>query len=168
MDGVKEFVPVVSLIVALVSVIVGPLVSLKIAKSQIESSERLTNRQIISPIRQMWIDNLRQKMVYVLETSLRYYVSGCFEDIEMPDTEEETELLQKKMERKLSFLCTEIELMLNPDEEEHISLLKQLNDCWHSSMDREKVVEYPDIHKSTSALCKSVLKREWERVKSGE
>ncbi len=52
-------IPVLSLIVAALAVFVGPLISWLVAKRQLASSLEVANKQIIAPMRQAWINDLR-------------------------------------------------------------------------------------------------------------
>ena len=45
-------IPVLSLIVAALAVVFGPLISWRIAKRQIEASAEVANKQITAPMRQ--------------------------------------------------------------------------------------------------------------------
>jgi hypothetical protein len=52
-------VPVLSLLVALLAVFVGPLVQMRIARRQIRASIEVANKQITASMRQAWVTNLR-------------------------------------------------------------------------------------------------------------
>jgi hypothetical protein len=56
------WLPVLSLVIAALAVFFGPLISLRIAKRQIEASLAVTIRQTIAPMRQKWIDDLRERV----------------------------------------------------------------------------------------------------------
>jgi uncharacterized protein YneF (UPF0154 family) len=58
-------IPVLSLVVALLAVFVGPFVSWKVVKKQIESSSRTARQQMLGPMRQAWINELRELIAEV-------------------------------------------------------------------------------------------------------
>lgn len=166
MDPFLAFwVPVGSLIVAAIAVVVGPLVSWRIAKHQSENNLKVANKQIIAPMRQAWIDTLRDRVAEVISTAHWFYVSGQDSAIS-PTTEEESDIELRRVERKLLFLINQVELMLNPNEKKHVKLLDSLNivrsTIWPGM---NRAAEFPDSVEKTNAICKAVLKREWERVK---
>jgi len=66
----ERAIPILSLVVAALAVFVGPAISLRIAKRQIRASSALANnqlrsaldagnKQITAPMRQAWINSLR-------------------------------------------------------------------------------------------------------------
>lgn len=94
-------VSILSLIVAVAAVIVGPMISLRIANRQIRSSLRIANKQIVAPMRQSWIASLRDLIAELTSTAMLYYLAG-FEE----RTEDEY--------RRLIRLEYQVQLMLNP------------------------------------------------------
>jgi hypothetical protein len=52
-------IPILSLVVAALAVFVGPIISWRIAKRQVTANFATSNKQIIAPMRQAWINNLR-------------------------------------------------------------------------------------------------------------
>ena len=110
-------IPVLSLIVAALAVFVGPTISWWVAKRQIESSletaKRQTatslevaNKQIIAPMRQAWINSLRDLLSELTSSALHYFVSGY-------DGRTDTEY------QRLTLLNYKVKLMLNPFEKDH-------------------------------------------------
>ena len=110
-------IPTLSLIVAALAVFVGPIISWSIAQRQIRASSALasdqirssleaSNKQIIAPMRQTWINNLRDLLAELTSSALHYYVAG-FED----RTEEEYQ--------RVSLLESKVRLMLNAKEDDH-------------------------------------------------
>ena len=175
MDGLKDLilvlVSVLSLIVSITTVILGHKRSIKIAQMQIESSAKLTNKQILSPIRQVWIENLRQKISEFLGLSDRFYRFLHDNDNEIIKFYErhKLEFVSPDVEKRLELLHIDITLMLNDNEEDHKKLINLLRDCRINAFDEDSTVdEYVETHKETVRLCKSILKGEWERVKNEE
>ena len=72
-DIILITVPLLSLCATIIAVIVGYKLSLRVANIQTESSKQLGNRQIISPMRQIWIENLRRKTSELLNLSEKFY-----------------------------------------------------------------------------------------------
>lgn len=68
--------PVLSLVVAALAVFVVPLISWLITKRQLASLLEVANKQIIAPMRQAWINNLRDLVAELTSSALHYYVAG--------------------------------------------------------------------------------------------
>ena len=72
-------ISILSLVVALLAVFIGPFVSWKVAKKQIESSTRVARQQLLGPMRQAWINELRELISETASSCLHYWQAG-FED----------------------------------------------------------------------------------------
>lgn len=155
---------VLSLIVAAIAVFFGPVISWMIAKRQINISSELAkvqigsslltaNKQIIAPMRQAWINNLRDLVAELSSSSLHYYVSG-YED----RTDQEYQ--------RMTLLEAKIKMMLNPDEKDH-QRLEELIRNLISSLERgtKNADNFPDCHTQVVSLSRVIFKREWNRVK---
>jgi hypothetical protein len=160
----ERFIPIFSLLVAALAVFVGPAISLRIAKRQIRASSELANnqirsaldassKQIIAPMRQAWINSLRDLLAELTSSALHYYVAG-FE--ERTDTEYQ----------RLTLLQSKIQLMLNAKEDDH-KRLEVLIGRMIAAIQYEKGQpdEFPEIHTDVIALSRTILKREWDVVK---
>ena len=147
-------VSTLSLIVAVLAVVVGPYVSLIIARRQIRASLEAADKQITAPMRQAWINKLRELLAELISSALHYYVAG-FED----RTDEEYQ--------RVTLLQAHIQLMLNPNEEDHqrlgVLMGRMVNEIQY---EKGKKDEFPDLHIEVSALSQKILKREWDRVKN--
>ena len=146
-------VTILSLIVAALAVVVGPMVSWKIAKRQIRSSLEASNKQIIAPMRQAWIDKLRELLAEFMSSTLHYWVAG-FED------------RKDKEYQRVALLETHIQLMLNPNEADHQRLellIRRMVGDLEKNLGQKS--EYPNLHSEMSDLSRKILKREWDRVK---
>lgn len=156
--------PVLSLIVAALAVFFGPLISWFVAKRQTEvalknadkqsfTSLRIANKQIIAPMRQAWINNLRDLLAELLGKCEHYWAAG-FEDREDQEYQRITELKNK------------LALFINPNEKDHLALLEQAQTmiggigCGKSGDEK-----FWTAHKSTMELSQKILKTEWNRVK---
>ena len=147
-------VSTLSLIVAALAVVVGPMVSWAITKRQIRSSLEVSNKQITAPIRQAWINKLRELLAELTSSALHYYVAG-FED----RTDEEYQ--------RVTLLETRIQLMLNPNEEDHqrleVLMRRMVSEI---NYEKGKKDEFPGLHTEVIGLSRKILKREWDRVKN--
>lgn len=148
-----NIIPILSLGVAALAVFVGPMISLLIARRQVMSSLEVANKQIIGPMRQAWINNLRDLLAELASSAHHYFVAG-FEE----RTDEEY--------RRLSLLEHKIQLMLNPKEEDHRKL-EQLIRTMIGALERGKEADsdFVSAHPMVMKLSREVLKREWDRVK---
>lgn len=153
MDKLTQIIPVLSLVVAAVAVFVGPLISLKIARRQVASSLEVANKQVIAPMRQAWINNLRDLLAELSSSSLHYYVAG-FEDRSDQDY------------LRLTLLEHKVQLMLNPKEEDH-RRLEQLIRTAISALNAGPAgrENFEAVHPEIMKLSREVLKREWDRVR---
>jgi hypothetical protein len=148
-----EIIPVLSLVIALLAVIFGPLISLRIARRQVVSSLIVANKQIVAPMRQVWINNLRDQISEISSSALHYHLTG-YEDRE--DNEY----------KRLAELEGKISLMLNFKEEDH----KRLHDSIREMLSalykgKEDDHAFVAVHPKVMVLARDILKREWDRVK---
>lgn len=149
----KELIPILSLVVAILAVLVGPIISWKVAKRHVASSLKIANKQIVAPMRQAWINSLRDLIAEISSSALHYYQAG-YEDRKDEEYKRMTELEGK------------ISLMLNFKEDDH----KKLHDLISkmlASIEREKGGDniFIATHPEVLALSRDILKREWNRVK---
>ena len=153
---------ILSLIVAALAVTVTPLVSWLTTKRQISTSFALArdqthtslataNKKITAPMRQEWINKLRELLAELISSAQHYYVTG-FED----RTDEEYQ--------RVTLLQAHIRLMLNSNEEDH-QRLEKLMWTMVTSLERAKIDEFPGLLIEVIDLSRKILKREWDRVK---
>jgi hypothetical protein len=148
-------IPVLSLLVAVLAVLFGPVVTWRVARRQLSTNLEVSNKQIIAPMRQAWINNLRDLLSEITSSSLHYHVAG-FEE----RTDEEYQ--------HLTYLEYKIKLMLNPREEDHEKLEKLIGEMTCMLAKRgsmELDAQFESCHKAVVSLSRDVLKREWDRVK---
>ena len=156
-------ISVISACTALVASIVGPLVTLTVAKRQINAS-------VLSANRQKWIESLRDMLaefisllVAALVVRSRWRAAwnkgrGAVED-DPP--------LLAKLER-LVLTQSKIRLLLNPNEGDHQHLYEAIN----TAIKRLQAEASPDDEterdiENITKLAQTILKREWQRVKAG-
>ena len=148
-----NIIPILSLIIAALAIFVGPFISLYVAKRQVRSSLEVANRQITSPMRQVWINALRDLLSELCSSVHHYFVAG-YED--RADSEYQ----------RLTHLESKIQLMLKAKEDDHIQLEKLIREMV-SSLERGKQADatFVEVHQKIITLSRQVLKREWDVVK---
>lgn len=149
------YIPIFSLIIAALAVFIGPLISSRIAKHQIESSAAVANKQIVAPMRQAWINDLRDLIAELTASALHYFTAGH-------------EFQGYKNFQRLTFLEGKIQLMLNPDEEDHRrleSMIRVMLEALQQVGQGTERQKFINTHPEVIALSRRVLKREWNRVK---
>jgi len=148
-----NIIPILSLIIAALAIFVGPFISLYVAKRQVRSSLEVANRQITSPMRQVWINALRDLLSELCSSAHHYFVAG-YED--RADSEYQ----------RLTHLESKIQLMLKAKEDDHIQLEKLIREMV-SSLERGKQADatFVEVHQKIITLSRQVLKREWDVVK---
>jgi hypothetical protein len=150
----SNLIPVLSLIVAALAVFFQPLISLYSTRKQIELSRRIASKQIVAPMRQEWINDLRAKVAELLGSALHYWNAG-FE--ERKDDEY----------KRLEILEQEVILRVNPKEADHTEMLASIREmlgalnAGPSGFDRFVVT-----HRRTTFLAQKIFKTEWDRIKN--
>jgi hypothetical protein len=150
---IAVWIPVLSLAVAAIAVFVGPLLSMYVAFRQRLATLEVDNKQILGPMRQAWINTLRELVAELTSSALHYYNAG-FED----RTEEEY--------RRLTLLEHKLILMLNAQETDHQQLeglVRQLIN--NLERGKEAEAEFSDLFRSVTDLARQIFKREWNVVK---
>ena len=147
-----EVISGLSMLVAFATIIIGPVVTFKIAK-----------RQIISPIRQKWIDELRELMCLFLSESHKVIIISEGDGL----------LNVKDMDvvafQKMLYMEQKLRLMLNPNEADHVKLIEFVKsiteDVQHGGCN---LIQFSDKIGGATELSQKILKSEWSRVKQGE
>ena len=153
---------ILSLIVAALAVTVAPLVSWLTTKRQISTSFALArdqthtsletaNKQITAPMRQAWINKLRELLAELTSSAQHYFVVGF---------ENRTD----KEYQRVTLLQAHIRLMLNSNEEDHRRLEKLMRRMV-TELEKAKTDEFPGLLVEVVTLSRKILKREWDRVK---
>jgi hypothetical protein len=150
-------IPVLSLIVAALAVIFGPLISWRIAKRQIEASAEVANKQITAPMRQKWINDLRDLVAELTSSTFHYFKAGH-------------DFKGYENFQRLTFLESKIQLMLNPNEEDHQKLEWMIDQMLRAiealqQGDEKGRETFIATHPEVVKLARQVFKREWNRVK---
>lgn len=155
-EFVKSALPFLSLVIAMLAVVVGPIVSMRISKNQNANNLRIANKQIIAPIRQSWVNELRVLLADITGKCSHYWASG-YEDRTDAEYQYITESINK------------LNLYINSKEESHLKLLvhvTEMHNALLSGSSIESDAEFWNSHKLTIEQSQFVLKKEWERVKN--
>ena len=165
MDWLKDYLPS---IVALVALFVGPLISLRITNKQISASAQLNRRQIISPMRQVWMNDLRNKtseLLHLLDRLYLFFHGG--KEIHDIYKRLKWEFAPSDADGKIDLLNYEIVLMLNGTENDHRNFSDLIHKC-KMSVYNNKITneEFYGIHRDIMRLCTSILRSEWDKVKN--
>ncbi|EQB0500679.1 hypothetical protein ACYARM_004624, partial [Vibrio alginolyticus] len=150
-------IEIISASTALLAVVVGPVVSLVIAKKQIKSS-------VVSKNRQDWIVSLRTQ-VSELVSDFQYLPNASIDGV-LP--REQLIALHRDVLRK----CNSVRLHLNLEEKEHIELMEMFDDMSQMLLDHinGKLFSHTEMTGLCNVAieqCSFVIKIEWEKVKSG-
>jgi hypothetical protein len=157
-------ISLVSACTALVASILGPVVTLAVARRQI-------NANIVSANRQRWIESLRDLIAEMV--SLLAAVIVVKEGLKGRWNEgrgaiEADPKLLAKLER-IVLVQWKIRLMINPHEADHQALYRAFESAFvHARSEDTPASEVEADIESITRLAQPILKREWERVKRGE
>ncbi len=156
-------ISVISACTALVASIVGPLVTLSVARRQFNATVLSANRQKrIEILRDMLAEliSLLVAALIVRSTSKTNWDKGR-------GPVGENAALLEKLER-IVLAQSKIRLMLNPLEADHQQLYRAIETAFKrlQSEDSSDSETEADIETIT-ALAQTILKREWQRVKLG-
>jgi len=136
----ERFIPIISLIIAVLSVFVGPFIS-----------SRIANKSLLVPIHQKWVNEFRDIISELSAKALHYYVSG-FE--ERKDSEYlDLEVLRQKAE----FLITPH----NKIHSEFIQVVSEMIDCINDGSVNEK---FKKSHIKMKSLGQSIIKEKMRTV----
>ena len=150
-----EIAQITTAFTALLAVVVGPIVTVYVARRQIRAS-------VVSNNRQQWINQLRDTIADLLaKQQMARTLNSNFHSDErsLPRIEDVTRLGYK------------IQLLINPNESDHATLADSIAKIINSmNMQNEQHSAF-DIAKHAEqvlTLSQGILKREWERVKRGD
>ena len=127
--------------------------SLTIANRQMRAAVKTADKQITAPMRLAWINKLRELLAELTSVSTHYRVAG-------------TDGRTGKDIAAWILLLDHIRLMLNPKEDDHQRLEKLLHEMVGNLADEKaNKGEFSEIREKVLDLSRTVLKREWNRVK---
>jgi ABC-type oligopeptide transport system ATPase subunit len=149
---------VVSAVTALVAVIVGPLVSIFVAKNQINAS-------VVSANRQTWINRLRDELATLVGIVHHLPSAHANETVSTDSAISEYGRFVEKFQV--------IKLLINPKEADHQELIRLIESADKKIIEsiikkQASASEFETAGKRIVDQSQIVLKREWERVKKGK
>lgn len=148
---------VVSAITALVAVVVGPVVTICVAKKHVNAS-------VVSGNRQVWINRLRDELATLVAIVNCLPAAHANGSVNTDNAVEEYGVFVEKVQI--------VKLLINPKETDHQELVKLIEASSEKIIKSisDKQASAKDFEESSQrivAQAQVVLKREWERVKSG-
>jgi hypothetical protein len=143
----SEIVALFSAAIALVAVVVGPWSGIRIAKIQ-----------IVSASRQAWINDLRNQIVELNAIS----VDLAKDEFTNAHIDQRMAALRAATQAK-----SRLELLLNPHEKEHDMLLQLAHELLSLSSNAASPTAIGEKRSELLDQAKVVLKKEWNRVKTG-
>ena len=145
--------------VAIIAIIVGPIISLKVAKRQTDAALSVADLNarsaVLSKNRQEWINTLRDELSFYISKVnmvLPKFVGGR-------DSPEFSALLSD-----IALHQFKIKLLINPSEDDHQMLVDKVNEIAQYVFSFKGMPT--DLNDELVAISQKILKREWERVKS--
>ncbi|AVH33443.1 hypothetical protein AL475_16125 [Vibrio fluvialis] len=149
---------VVSAVTAFVAVVVGPLVSIVVAKKQINASVVSTNRQT-------WINRLRDELATLVGIVHHLPNAHANGSVSTNDAIAEYGRFAEKFQV--------IKLLINPKETDHQELIRLIDSADKKLIEsinkkQANASEFEAAGQRIVAQSQIVLKREWERVKNGK
>jgi Mg/Co/Ni transporter MgtE len=145
-------------IIALAGVLLGPLVQLVIAKAQIRAEVRSGNRQ-------QWINELRNEISEFMTANIDYIFRLRFAKEATSDILSTTNSVWQHLNKT--------QLLINPNDNDHKELIELMNDAALAANSRELDIDtmadtLDDLNEKITIVAQRIMKREWERVKSGD
>ncbi|MCG6410112.1 hypothetical protein K6U17_12825 [Vibrio fluvialis] len=149
---------VVSAVTAFVAVVVGPLVSIVVAKKQINASVVSTNRHT-------WINRLRDELATLVGIVHHLPNAHANGSVSTNDAIAEYGRFAEKFQV--------IKLLINPKETDHQELIRLIESADKKLIEsinkkQANASEFEAAGQRIVAQSQIVLKREWERVKNGK
>jgi len=134
----------------------GALISYKIATKQIHANVVSTNRQT-------WINRLRDCLADFQASASMLALRNMYSE---PTIESEDYI---KSITRLSHLRYQVELLINPKEDDHRQLMNLVGEIMRVAWtgDKDGMKQFGDLQAKLVVISQEVFKREWERVKTG-
>lgn len=155
-DFENLILPALSLLIAALAVFFGPLISSSIATKEREASLAIAKKNIIAPIRQAWINELR-----LLLSKLTHNAALYWSEIDS-EKREEIHLVIRELRSLLA-------LYVNPNEQNHIDLVAfvgEMEAAMFGSDQGDEPKRFWYSHNCVVEQSQKILKLEWERVKN--
>jgi len=150
-----SIIPILSLAVALLTVLVGPLVSWAIAKRSMMITQRTSARQLVLPMPQAWLNELRTKLAELIAITMHYYVAG-YDD----RTDEEY--------RNLGLLEQQLKLLLDPANSAHQKLVRAIRNAVEAigGVGPKGHERFAEAHLMFERLARELVQEEWASLQT--
>ncbi len=137
----------------------GAFITYKIATKQIHAN-------VVTASRQAWIDRLRD---CVAEFQASASKLALFTSVSPELTTEREDYIRSTVTR-LAHLRYQIELLINPKENDHLQLIGLVGKMMRIAFTGEKdgLEQFGKLQLELVTISQNVFKREWERVKAGK
>lgn len=148
----KDYIPMISALTALVAVVIGPLITLRVSK-----------RQVFAPMRQAWIYDFRKLISEFIACSAALH-SFHNRNSFLTDSE------KKEIYNRLVHLEAEISLYLNSKESDHIKLIEltsEMVDLTHKKdvSNKDIMVLSGECELKITKISRKIIQKEWNVVK---
>lgn len=147
----SEIITVISISITFLALIVAPYIN-----------HRNSKRQTIAPMRQIWINTLRDKISEILAITSISRANYCPSSNWNEERKERADKRDLENYEKLMLLQSSLNLYINPKEDDHLKLIelislviKEYHDSTVSENNKSDLIE----------LSQKVLKKEWEATK---
>jgi hypothetical protein len=159
---VKDIASIIAAITALLAVLIGPFVTLTVAKRQTDASKGTADLQaranVLSKSRQEWINTLRNEIAGFVSSMGHMSPSAVASATNGGNT------LQLTKDVRLHY--AKVHLLINPNEPDHHALVNKM--ALMIEQLSQLRLNFDDANFELAALAQQILKREWERVKAFE
>lgn len=148
---VNDLVAIGSLGVAFAALFIAPLINARNSK-----------RQVLAPMRQVWINTLRDKISELISIVSISRLHICPNEAQDEDLKIEAHKEDRIRYEKLKLIASNIELHINPSEAEHRDLVSKIHTivaAYHNNQDLKNEI------KILVTLGQKILKAEWEVTK---
>ncbi|GIK81141.1 MAG: hypothetical protein KJZ73_11740 [Pseudorhodoplanes sp.] len=161
---IKDSPAVISALTALAAVIIGPVVTYKIAKKQLFAN-------VVSQNRIRWVEALREDIAAFVAAYARH-ITLFNQYADMSDDHEKKIAIAKEkdaIDHEVSKRRMILRLKLNPEEDSHAELLRLLDESiLHAEQcaagDRPTLT-IREMARSVVTVSRKILKHEWDRAK---
>jgi hypothetical protein len=141
-------------IVGLIGVVLGSFVTYGASKLNFRAL-------VISNNRQDWINALRDSISEFQSILVQLSLQKKYPEVGLTDDR----MLKRE---RASFLYAKIKLLINPNEDDHIELVRLISEAFKRSLGvAEENNDLGEVNINITNTAQKILKREWKRVKKG-
>jgi hypothetical protein len=162
MGQITEYVAVISAATALISVFLGPLVTLHVARKQLRAT-------IVSQNRIRWVEELRNDVADFMAVLNEAYVThNRSREKDIPQTLRPTRDDLVSVNMRLSRQRSILRLKLTPDDEDHTELYEIIQKTVGivGFITKTDQVQFQKYSMSLITTARKLLKAEWKRASS--